>query len=146
IENASIETGRFINQSDVNEFKKVAVIGHKLKQDLFKDVDPIDKNISVFGMNFKVIGVFIDPGGEREESQAYIPITTAHKVFNAADYIRNMFFTAKMTDQCDDAVALSSNISKGIESQLKERHNAAPADGSAVRVYNTLEQAQRIYS
>jgi putative ABC transport system permease protein len=146
IENASIESGRFLNQTDVNEFKKVAVIGHKLKLDLFKEENPIGKNIAVFGMNFKVIGVFIDPGGEREESQAYIPIATAQKVFNAGDNIRNMLFTVKMSDNFDEAVALSSNISKGIESQLKERHNVAPDDVSAVRVYNTLEQAQKIYS
>ncbi|MCB0444341.1 MAG: FtsX-like permease family protein, partial [Gelidibacter sp.] len=62
------------------------------------------------------------------------------------DNIRNMLFTVKMNDNFNEAVALSSNISKGLESQLKERHNVAPDDVSAVRVYNTLEQAQKIYS
>ncbi|RYH73549.1 ABC transporter permease [Flavobacteriaceae bacterium 144Ye] len=146
IENADISVGRFVNQSDYNENKKVAVIGNKLKTDLFKDEDPIDKNISVFGMNFKVIGVFYDPGGEREENQAYIPISTAQKVFNAGDNIRNMLFTVKMSDNFDDAVALSQSISKGIEDQIKQVHTVAPDDTSAVRVYNTLEEAKKIYS
>ncbi|MFH4964600.1 ABC transporter permease [Gaetbulibacter sp. M235] len=146
IENADIGSGRFINQSDYDEYKKVAVIGNKLKKDLFKDEDPIDKNISIYGMNFKVIGVFYDPGGEREESQAYIPVSTAQKVFNAGDNIRNMLFTIKMADNFEEAVELSKNISQNIEADLKQMHTVAPDDTSAVRVFNTLEEAKKIYS
>lgn len=146
IENAEMESGRFVNFSDLNENRKVAVIGGKLKQDLFKDEDPIDKNISIFGMNFKVIGVFTDPGGDREEQQAYVPLTTSQKVFNAGDNIRNMLFTVKMSDNFDDAVALSQGMANAIESDLKVMHTVAPDDVSAVRVFNTLEEAQKIYS
>jgi putative ABC transport system permease protein len=117
-----------------------------MKQDLFKDESPIDKNISVYGVNFKVVGVFFDPGGEREERQLYIPITTAQRVFNAGQDIRNMSFTMKMEDNFDKAVKKSEAISQGIESQLKEIHIVAPDDVSAVRVNNTLEEAQKIYS
>ena len=69
IENADIGSGRFISQSDLESNKKVAVIGNKMKTDLFKGEDPINKNIQIFGMNFKVVGVYFDPGGDREESQ-----------------------------------------------------------------------------
>jgi putative ABC transport system permease protein len=146
IENAEIESGRFVNQSDLSDNRKVAVIGRKLKQDLFKDEDPIDKNISIFGMNFKVIGVFIDRGGEREEQQAYIPLTTSQKVFNAGDNIRNMLFTVKMSDNFDEAVTLSQNMATAVENELKVMHTVSPDDISAVRVNNTLEEAQKIYS
>lgn len=146
IENADMETGRFVNPSDLAENRKVAVIGRRLKQDLFKDEDPIDKNIQIYGMNFKVVGVFIDPGGEREEQQAYIPLSTSQQVFNAGDRIRNMLFTVKMSDNFDDAVALSMAMSNAIESELKVMHTVAPDDTSAVRVFNTLEEAKQIYS
>ncbi|MEM5566709.1 ABC transporter permease [Psychroserpens sp. AS72] len=146
IENAEIESGRFVNQSDLSDNRKVAVIGRKLKQDLFKGEDPIDKNISIFGMNFKVIGVFVDPGGEREEQQAYIPLTTSQKVFNAGDNIRNMLFTVKMSDNFDEAVALSQSMANAVETELKLMHTVAPDDTSAVRVFNTLEEAKKIYS
>jgi len=146
IENADIEMGRFVNESDLEEFRKVAVIGHRMKLDLFKDEDPIDKNIQVYGMNFKVIGVFFDPGGEREEQQAYIPLTTSQKVFNAGDNIRNMLFTVKMSDNFEEAVNLSKNMSDAIESELKVMHTVSPDDTSAVRVFNTLEEAKKIYS
>lgn len=146
IENADIGSGRFISQLDVDERKKVAVIGNKMKTDLFKGQDPIEENIQIFGMNFKVIGVYFDPGGDREESQVYIPVSTAQQVFNAGENIRNMAFTVKMADNFDEAVAMSTAISEGIEQQLKEIHTVAPDDMSAVRVNNTLEEAQKIYS
>lgn len=146
IENADIEYGRFINFSDLNENRKVAVIGKRLKQDLFKDENPIDKNIKIYGMNFKVVGVFVDPGGEREEQQAYIPLTTSQQVFNAGDNIRNMLFTVEMSDNFDEAVALSMSMSNAIENELKAMHTVSPEDTSAVRVFNTLEEAKEIYS
>lgn len=146
IENADMESGRFINQSDLEDTRKVAVIGKRLRQDLFKDEDPIDKDILIFGMSFKVIGVFIDPGGEREEQQAYIPLSTSQKVFGAGDDIRNMLFTVKMSDNFDEAVKLSTDMSEAIENELKLMHTIAPDDNSAVRVFNTLEEAKKIYS
>lgn len=146
IENADIGYGRFVSQLDLDDKKKVAVIGNKMKKDLFKEEDPIDKNIQIFGVNFKVVGVFYDPGGDREESQVYIPVTTAQQVFNAGDNIRNMSFTVKMANNFNEAVAQSNAIAQGIESQVKELHTVAPDDQSAVRVNNTLEEAQKIYS
>jgi putative ABC transport system permease protein len=146
IENADIGFGRFISQSDLDGKKKVAVIGNKMKKDLFKDEDALEKNIQIFGMNFKVVGVFYDPGGEREEGQVYIPVTTAQQVFNAGDNIRNMAFTVKMAKNFDEAVAQSVAISQGIEAQVKEMHRVAPDDQSAVRVNNTLEEAKKIFS
>ncbi|MDG5490693.1 ABC transporter permease [Psychroserpens sp. SPM9] len=145
IENADMESGRFVNLADLEDNRKVAVIGRRLKQDLFKDEDPIDKSIQIFGMSFKVIGVFIDPGGEREEQQAYIPLSTSQKVFNAGDNIRNMLFTVKMSDNFDDAVALSTGMANAIENELKLMHTVSPDDTSAVRVFNTLEEAKQIY-
>lgn len=146
IENADMESGRFVSQADLDENRKVAVIGRKLKQDLFKEEDPIDKEIKIYGMNFKVVGVFIDPGGEREEQQAYIPLTTSQKVFGAGEDIRNILVTVKMSDNFDEAVVLSTNMSKAIEDELKRIHNVAPDDMRAVQVFNTLEKAQEIYS
>ena len=146
IENADIGKGRFINQSDVNEGKKVAIIGNKVNSDLFKGSNPIGKYISIFGINFKVVGVYFDPGGEREESQVFLPLTSARKAFNGSDNIRNMAFTVKMSKNFDETVALSKNITEAIERDLKEKHIIAPDDTAAVRIGNTLEQAEKIYS
>lgn len=146
IENADMTVGRFLNYSDINEGKKVAVIGNKVKTDLFKGEDPIDKNIAIWGINFKVIGVYTDPGGEREESNVFLPLTTVQRSFNGGDNIRNMSFTVKMSDNFQEAVELSKNLSLAIENDLKQKHIVAPDDVAAIRVNNTLEEAKKIYS
>ena len=110
IENADISIGRFLNHSDLEESKKVVVIGNKVKTDLFKNEDPIDKSIIINGINFKVIGVYLDPGGEREESNVYIPLSTVQNSFHGDDNIRNMFFTVKMSENFKEAVELSKNL------------------------------------
>lgn len=146
IENAKIINGRFLNDADIQETRKVGVIGERLKLDLFKDEDPVGKQISVYGINLTVIGVFTDPGGDRDESRVYIPINTAQAAFNGQDNLRSMWWTVKMSDNFNEAVALSQMLSQSIESDVKERHVVAPDDNGAVRVNNTLEEAKKIYS
>lgn len=95
VENASIVEGRFINHNDIINSEKVAVIGMKLKQDMFKDMDPIGEQLVINDINFKVVGVFTDPAGEREETRAYIPITTTQQAYGIGDNISNLDFTLK---------------------------------------------------
>lgn len=145
IENQDMLTGRFINSSDVDEIAKVAVIGNQIEKDLFKGASAVGQQVQVFGINFLVVGVFTDPGGTREENRVFIPITTSQQVFNAGDRLRSMVYTVKMSDNFDDAVALSMAMSESLEQDLKSKYSVAPDDRSAVRVFNTLEEAQKIY-
>ncbi|MEM1002256.1 MAG: ABC transporter permease [Bacteroidota bacterium] len=146
IENADILQGRFINQNDIDESTKIAVIGNKVKTDLFKGINPVGEYVSLFGISLKVVGVYSDPGGDEEESNIFIPVSTAQKIYGAGDNLRNMSFTVKMSENFDEAVRLSLNLTEAIEAQLKEKHIVAPDDISAIRVNNTLEEAQKIYS
>ena len=146
IENSDIIEGRFINESDLNNSSKVAIIGNKVKLDLFKSEDPLGKYVSIYGINFRIIGVYSDPGGEDEESQIYIPLTTAQKSFNGGDRINNMSYTINMPENFDKGVELSQNIALAIESDLKQMQMVAPNDLGAIRVNNNLEEAQKIYS
>lgn len=146
IENADIGQGRFINNADVEGAKKVAVIGNRVKKDLFKDEDPINKEISLYGISYKVVGVFFDPGGERDESKVFLPLSSAQRAFNGADNIRNMMFTLNISDNFNEAVVASEQITKAIENDLKIRHTVAPDDTNAIRVYNTMEEAKQIYT
>jgi len=146
IENATLSAGRFLSNNDDKEGVKVAIIGQKVKNDLFKTTDAVGETIKISGINFLVAGVFTDPGGEREESKIFIPLSTAQRVFNAGDDLRSIAYTIKMSDNFDEAVALSATVSKGIEDELKSRYQVAPDDRSAVRVRYNLEEAQKIYS
>jgi len=146
IENASLTSGRFLSQKDMDESRKIAVIGHIIQKDLFKGKDPIGEIISIFGVNFKVVGVFTDPGGEREEGKVFVPLSTAQIAFAAGDKIRSIAYTVKMAEDFDEAVALSAILSENIEQDIKAKYTVAPDDRSAVRVDNTLEEAKKIYS
>lgn len=146
IENESMVAGRFINQTDVSGVGKVVVIGNKVKNELFKDQEAVGEMVSIYGINFKVVGVYSDPGGDREESRVFIPLSTAQRSFNAGDTIRSLAYTVKMSKDFDEAVALSAAMEENFEKEIKSRYNVAPDDRGAVRVYGTLEEAKKIYT
>ena len=146
IENQRMVSGRFINNNDVNQLEKVAVIGNQIKQDLFKKINPVGEYVQISGINFKVVGVYSDPGGKREESRVFIPLTTAQQIFNAGDKVRSLAYTIKMSDNFDEAVSLSMALTESFENDIRTKHTISPDDRSAVRVENTLEGAKRIYT
>jgi len=145
VENATMVEGRWINNNDVANTEKVGVIGMKLKQDLFKDESPIGKEITVNNINFKVIGVFTDPGGEREETRVYIPLTTMQKAYGVGDKISTLFYTMKKKDNYDDALAEAEKFEKGLGTLLRSRNTVAPDDESAISVHNSVKDAKQFY-
>ena len=76
VEKTIIMKGRFINQKDVDERTKNITIGRLVAQDIFKKEDPIGKYIEMGESAFKVVGVFQDKSGDREERLVYLPYTT----------------------------------------------------------------------
>ena len=144
IENATIIQGRFLNYNDVENNEKVAAIGLKVKQDLFKDDDPIGKQILVNNVNFKVIGVFTDPSGEREESRVYMPMTTNQRAYGAGDKITGMMFVLNKKSNYEEALAQSKQFTKDVKELLKSKNIIAP-DDNAIDAYNSVEEAKQFY-
>ena len=145
IENASMTSGRFLNIDDHKHIEKVAVIGYRVQQDLFKKEDPIGKTVKLSGINFKVVGVYTDPGGEREENRIFIPLSTSQRVFNGSNIVRNMGFTLKPKATFDETLATSEVFSEELQRILKQRHTIAPEDTSAINVFNTLTEVKRFF-
>lgn len=145
LENASLVAGRFINQSDLNTFEKVAIIGNQVYLDLFKDKNALGEYVDIAGIKFKVVGIYSDPGGEREETRIFIPLTTAQRVYNAGDKLRSLAFTLQKQNNYEDALAASEGFSAQLEADLKSKHTIAPTDERAVNVDNTLENAKKFY-
>jgi putative ABC transport system permease protein len=84
IENQTPQKGRYINQMDMEEKRKVAIIGPKVVEGLFsKNEDPIGKWINVRGIQYRIVGVYNDQGGEGEINRIFIPLTTAQLAYNA---------------------------------------------------------------
>lgn len=146
LENAGMTEGRYINYTDQENFEKVVVIGNKVKEDLFKNGEnPIGEYVQISNINFKVIGVFTDPGGEREETRVFLPLSTAQRVFGGGNNIRNLSFTLEKKENFEEALAESEQFTAEVSSYLKEKHIIAPDDVSAININNTLENAKRFY-
>jgi putative ABC transport system permease protein len=145
IENATVVQGRFINANDLTGNEKVAVIGQKVKLDLFKDKDPMGELINIASINFRVVGVFTDPAGEREEARIYLPLTTVQKAFGAADKISTLFYVLKKKDNYEDALTASKKFSVGLGQILKSKNTIAPDDDSAIGVHNSIEETKQFY-
>jgi putative ABC transport system permease protein len=145
IEASNIVEGRFINQSDIEQARKIIVIGTKVKSEMFKNQNPIGEVVSVFGINFTIVGVYSDPGGAREEDNVYVPISSAQIAFNGSDNIRGMSFTVPMLSSFNKTLEVSNALTESIEAQIKQKYMVSPDDRSAVRIGNTLERAKKIY-
>jgi putative ABC transport system permease protein len=145
IENVSVIKGRYINANDLKSNVKAAVIGQKVKLDLFKEKNPIGEQITVANINFKVVGVFTDPGGEREESRVFVPITTAQQVFGLGDKISYMAYTMKKKNTYEEAVADSEKFKNDYGKLLRSKNGAAPDDESAVGIFNSVKEAKKFY-
>jgi putative ABC transport system permease protein len=146
IENASMTKGRFLNFLDHQNYEKVAVIGHKVYTDLFKGKNAIGEYIEITGIKFKVVGIFTDPGGEREETRIYMPLSTSQRVYNAGENIRNLSFTLHSTGNFEKDVKASEEFVTQLTNQLKTRHTIAPTDTRAVTVNSNLENAKKFYN
>lgn len=146
IENAKMIEGRFLNYQDETTVAKVAVIGEKIKQDVFNTLEtPIGELIEISGIPFKIIGVFSEYE-DREEERIYIPITTAQRVFNGGNRVNNLSYTLPEVENFEEAVAQATAFKNDLQSHLQESHIIAPDDRSALNVWSAMEEAKRYYS
>ena len=142
IDPVNLTEGRFLNDYDISEKRKVTVIGTKVVETLFnKDEDAMGKYIEVQGVYFKVIGVFRSKRtGEQaisDNQRVLIPFTTVQKTFNMGDAIG--FFN--ITSQEGIPVAIVEQKAMTI---LKKRHAVAPTDERAIGHYNLEEDYNKM--
>ena len=135
LEKTIIDEGRYINQLDINESSKVIVIGRLVKSDLFGEKPALGKRVNVGGISYKVIGIFSDDGGDNEERVAYIPVTTAQKLYGNNDYLNQIRIGYNQDLNLDEAIAFGNLIERDMRSKL----DIHPDDQSALSVRNMAE-------
>lgn len=138
-EKVSVISGRFINELDVKEGRKVASIGKKIVEELFLREDPIGKEININGVMFNVVGIFSDDGGDRDIRRAYIPVTTSQKTFTGTNIVNRIVMTINEND-----IDQSEEITADIRKILANRLHYSPEDKKAVFVWNNLVEYRRI--
>ena len=137
-----MQTGRYITNLYLKKRSKNIVIGRLVEKDLFEGRSALGKQLNLGGINFKVVGVFSDDGGEREERTVYMPITTAQGIYGNNQYIDQFVLSSRKSMSVDEAIAFG----KKIENILKARFNIAPNDQSALRMQNMSETNKEVNS
>ncbi len=138
VEPIKMAKGRFLNEIDIQQNRKVCVIGSRVEEVLFKNNEnPVGKYIRVSGVYFQVIGVTSPEGniqiGYDKKESIHIPFTTVQSAFNYGDIVHFFSFTAKSQFSVSD-------VENRIIEILKKRHDISPDDQSAVGHINIERQ------
>jgi len=139
IEKSLVYSGRYINQSDVKDYTKNAVIGRLVAKDLFKYEDPLGKHVIINDVAFKVVGVFSDEGGDNEERMVYIPYTTQQRLLGGSEEIDQIILTFRPEIGYAGALQLESNIMKF----LKRKHSIDPEDPAGIFIRNVASDLKQ---
>ena len=130
--------GRFINDADIANHRKVCLLGKRAYENLFENgQDPLGKMVRVNGLYFQVVGVVstyntnVQINGSPDES-VVLPFTTMQQLFSKGDDIN--FFVMAASDN-----ASISELEEKVEQLLKQRHDIAPDDKTALNKFNLEE-------
>ena len=139
VEKTIIMKGRFINQKDIDERTKNITIGRLVAQDIFKKEDPIGRYIEMGESAFKVVGVFQDKSGDREERLVYLPYTTRQLMEKNNDKIDQIIVSFKQELGYVGALAFE----KQLGDFFKSKKVIDPTDKSGLYIRNTTERVRQ---
>ena len=117
--NSGLETtlGRNFTGFDVDNNAYVCVVGSDFEKGLLKDVNPIDKILSIRGAKFRVIGVLKEKGstfGNSQDLRVLIPIQVARSLFTAPNINYTMSIMVKKETLLNEAVDNANNIMRRV--------------------------------
>ncbi|SEL51755.1 putative ABC transport system permease protein [Maribacter orientalis] len=139
----TITSGRFLNQNDIEEKRKIAIIGDGVKNELYgQGENVIGTYVIIQGVNFMVVGTYqkkSDGGGEEGQKEIFVPFTAFSQAFNTANDVGWMAITAK------DGSSIS-NLKEKIVDVVKESRKIHPDDKRAVGYFDLYEQFNRVES
>ena len=139
-----ITSGRFLNQLDIEQKRKIAIIGEGVRSSLYDlEEDPLGTYIKIQGVNFLVVGTYkkrtTDGDGEEVQKEIYIPFTAFSQAFNRADNVGWMAITA------NDGTSITQ-LKEKIVGVMKEKHKIHPDDLRAIGYFDLYEQYNRVES
>ncbi len=137
-----ITEGRFINYNDIDDKRKVAIIGQGVVKSLYEiGEEVLGTYIKINGVNFMVIGTYEKKtsGGdsEEEQKQIFVPFTAFSQAFNRGDKVGWMAITA------NDGTPIT-DIKEQIFDVVKKNHKIHPDDKRAVGHFDLFQQFSRV--
>ncbi|MEG1864480.1 MAG: ABC transporter permease [Alistipes sp.] len=135
IEGVEIIHGRFINEADIQTYRKSVVIDQALQTQFFKGKEALGEKIKIGQMTFTVVGVY-KGDAQRSSAMCYIPLTTGQLIYKANNpEVNNAILTLKQIDNDEQMKAFE----KRLRTRLAAEHHFDPTDESAIWIYNTME-------
>ena len=133
--------GRFINTFDVNEKRKVAVLGSRVCEVLFGKEEAVGKYIQIKGVYFEVVGRFeienMGGSGRDDSEKIFVPITTLQSTFNLEDKINTFGVTPK---EGYDPLEIEAQVKR----YLAAKHLVSPKDKNAIGGWNSGKETKKI--
>jgi len=138
-EDVPFNFGRKVNPLDLDESRKVLVIGTAVAERLFaKGEDPVGKQVRVKDVMMKVVGVFYDKGGRGQNSERVLmPLSTMERMYGGGEVTSNIWVRPeKGVDGFE--------LEKKVLEVLKRRHDVSPQDMRGINSFNMAEPMQRV--
>jgi len=126
--------GRFINEIDQQEKRKVIVLEKSIVETLFKHENPIGKYVNADNIPFQVIGVY-ERSNPWRNAETYIPFSTAQMLYNLPNYYE-LSFEAKGLNTLEE----NMEYEKQLRSRFARLHSYDPKDNRALWIWNRMEQ------
>ncbi|MDR2690966.1 MAG: ABC transporter permease [Dysgonamonadaceae bacterium] len=136
--------GRFVNDMDMKENRKVAVINRRAKDVLFRDSAAVGKQVIAGGLGYTVIGVFTEDSWGND-AKAYIPFSTAMLLYNKGRDIGSIHFTVNGLETKEKNEVFKEQLRK----KLAGLHVFDLEDERSVGIWSRLEdylQTQGIFN
>ena len=144
VENPKLSHGRYIQQADLRDCRKVCVLGEKMASQLFpNDRNPVGKYIEMQGIYFQVVGISsltsnVGVGGPASRT-VYMPYTTLQRLLGRGDHFDMLALTTRPGHTV-------SSIQRKIELEIKKLHRIDPNDQPALTSINVESMFQMIQS
>lgn len=131
--------GRFINENDIKDRKKICVIKSDLYKQLFeKDENPVGEYIKINNIGYQVVGMYEEKfGSGGPQGDVHIPFTTFQQTYNMGDNIGWMMITGK------DGVDITQ-MEADVKLLLKTIHKVHPDDSRAFGSFNLAEAINKV--
>ena len=139
LESLTMTSGRFLNEKDITDYRKTVALGRLVHEALFKGEEAVNKYVKVGGVPFLVVGVFDDPGQDRDLRRIYIPISTAQRVFNMGNNIRTVDL---MLGEAD--MEQSLQVVEDVKQKMSDKHKFDPEDNRALFIFNSIENYKQL--
>lgn len=132
--------GRFLNDTDLRDRRKVVVISEKDASQLFREgEDPIGKYLQINNLYFQVVGVYHpNPNMRTDPDEAiYMPFTSFQRAFNQGDKIAWMIMDLKADSEAGVTERRAISV-------LKQLHHLSPEDTRAIHAFNMSENFDKL--